>query len=140
GSTPTGDTVTTETLPAKPAEALDAPGEGQAIGKIEIPSLNLSAFVVEGVADGDLHRGPGHYPGTPLPGQAGNAAVAGHRTTYGAPFFRLDELAPGDPIVITTRQGQFTYYVQTTKAVSPGDVSVVDPTPDNRLTITQGTP
>ena len=54
--------------------------------------------MVEGVSLADLKKGPGHYPETPLPGQEGNAAIAGHRTTYGAPFHRLDELKPGDEI------------------------------------------
>ena len=53
----------------------------------------------------DLRKGPGHYPNTPLPGQRGNVGIAGHRTTYGAPFNRIDELQRGDPIVVTTRMG-----------------------------------
>jgi sortase A len=92
--------------------------------------------VVEGVKLGDLKRGPGHYPATPLPGQPGNAAIAGHRTTYGAPFYNLDELKTGDEILVTTRQGRFRYEVTESKVVSPSEVSVLDPTTDNRLTLT----
>ena len=58
----------------------------------------------------DLKKGPGHYPESPLPGQEGNAAIAGHRTTYGAPFNRIDELEPGDEIHVETIQGSFTYW------------------------------
>jgi sortase A len=110
-TSPTSDTATTATLPVDPAEPLAAPPEGEVLGKIEIPNISLSAFVIEGVADGDLHSGPGHYPGTPLPGQAGNAAIAGHRTTYGAPFASLDDLKPDNEIKVTTLQGTFKYKV-----------------------------
>jgi sortase A len=80
---------------------------------------------------------PGHYPATPLPGQLGNAAIAGHRTTYGAPFNRLDELAPGDSIIITTVSGTFHYEVsQAPFAVTPKDVQVLDATPTATLTLT----
>lgn len=85
--------------------------EGEAIAKIEIPEIGVDEVVVEGVRVDDLRKGPGHYRSTPLPGQAGNSAIAGHRTTYGAPFHRVDELQPGDEIIVTTVQGQFTYRV-----------------------------
>ncbi len=62
------------------------------LGKIEIPKIGLSAYVIEGVGVDDLKNGPGHYPDTPLPGQKGNAAIAGHRSTYGAPFANVDDL------------------------------------------------
>jgi sortase A len=88
----------------------------------------------------DLKKGPGHYPGTPLPGHAGNAAIAGHRTTYGAPFGGLDELKAGDPILVTTTEGKFRYEVDHTDIVSPSEVSVLDATPDNRLTLTTCNP
>ena len=68
--------------------------------------------MVEGVGVPDLKKGPGHYPETPLPGQEGNAAIAGHRTTYGAPFNRIDELEPGDEILVQTLQGTFRYIVE----------------------------
>src|SRR5207302_2511071 len=77
---------------------------------------------------------------TPMPGQPGNAAIAGHRTTYGAPFFNLNELQPGDPIFVTTRQGRFRYEVRETRTVSPSQLSVLNPTPDNRLTLTTCNP
>lgn len=84
----------------------------------------------------DLKKGPGHYPGTALPGGSGNAAIAGHRTTYGAPFFRVDELEAGDPIFITIRGGRYRYDVSELKIVAPEDAWVLEPTEDNRLTLT----
>jgi sortase A len=135
--------ATTETLPVTTAAAEPAPPEGEVLGKIEIPKIGLSAFVIEGVGDDDLHNGPGHYPATPLPGQQGNAAIAGHRTTYGAPFASIDELAPGDPITVTTLQGTFTYAVIRQEdgsghiIVSPNAVEVLNEVPGkNLLTLT----
>ena len=84
-----------------------------------IPKIGVDKIVVEGVGRNDLRKGPGHYPDTPMPGQPGNAAIAGHRTTYGAPFNRIDELEPGDEILVTTLQGPFTYEVTGTEIVTP---------------------
>ncbi|MTA64426.1 MAG: sortase, partial [Actinobacteria bacterium] len=120
------------------------PPEGDPVGVITIPKIGLQRVIVEGVAKPDLKKGPGHYPGTPLPGQAGNSAIAGHRTTYGAPFNRIDELVPGDEIKVATPQGEFTYLVipapgQTTQAwytVSPAQVEVLANMGDNRITLT----
>ena len=103
---------------------------------IKIPTIGVEKAVVEGVGLPELKTGPGHYPSTPMPGQPGNVAVAGHRTTYGAPFFRLDELQAGDPILVTTRQGAFRYEVTERKVVRPEETEVLDATTDNRLTLT----
>lgn len=117
-----------------------APGGG-AIDHLVIPKIGLDSYVVQGVAEDDLVNGPGHYPETVLPGQNGNAAIAGHRTTYGAPFFRLNELGPGDVINITARGGQqFRYQVTSTQVVSPSDVAVLDPTSFPQLTLTTCNP
>jgi len=102
---------------APPPDAIDEalalwfPEDGDALAKIEIPSIDVDKVVVGGVAVADLRKGPGHYSETAQPGTAGNAAIAGHRTTYGAPFNRIDELGPGDEIVITSVQGEFVYRV-----------------------------
>ena len=111
---------------------------GDAIARISIPSIGLDAVVVAGVDPGDLREGPGHYPGTPMPGQLGNSAIAGHRTTYGQPFFDLDELEPGDEIVLTTVQGQFIYRVTGSEIVPPsrGDVVLTTDPSVARLTLT----
>ncbi len=110
--------------------------EGEAVAIIKIPELGVEKAVVEGVGVPDLKRGPGHYPTTPMPGQAGNAAIAGHRTTYGAPFNRLDELEVGDLILVTTHQGRFRYELTSLEVVTPSEVSVLAPTSDDRLTLT----
>ena len=88
----------------------------------------------------DLRKGPGHYPDSPMPGQLGNAAIAGHRTTYGAPFNRIDELAPGDEITIVTVSGTFHYSVTGQLIVTPKQTEVLDPTPDATLTLTTCNP
>ena len=85
-------------------------------------------------------QGPGHYTGTPLPGQAGNAAIAGHRTTYGHPFYNLDSVKVGDPIVLTTLQGIFVYDTTKSFVVSPSDTTVVDNVIANQLTLTTCNP
>jgi len=135
------DRVTTPTTVgnAAPPDTVAAPAD-DAIGVIQIPKIGVDQAVVEGVGVEDLKKGPGHYPGTPLPGEAGNAAIAGHRTTYGAPFNRLDELKQGDPITVRTRAGIFRYEVSESSVVSPDQVSVLDPTPDNRITLTTCNP
>ena len=127
-----------EEFEAKDGPALQAirPVPGGAVGLIEIPKIGLDKAVVEGVGVAELKTGPGHYPKTPMPGQPGNAAIAGHRTTYGAPFNRLDELVAGDAILVTTAQGEFRYEVETAKVVHPGQSEVLDPTTDSRLTLT----
>ncbi len=113
---------------------------GDGVALIEIPKIDVKKFVGEGVGVEDLKNGPGHYPGTPLPGEKGNAAIAGHRTTYGAPFYDLQELDAGDPIFVTTAAGRFEYDVIDQKSVSPDSVYVLDPTPDDRLTLTTCNP
>lgn len=110
--------------------------DGDPVARIVIPKIGVDKVVVQGVTRDDLKKGPGHYVGTPFPGQAGNAAIAGHRTTYGAPFHRVDELVPGDEIEVETVQGTFTYVVQETTIVRPSDVEVIADKGDNRLTLT----
>jgi sortase A len=128
---PTSTPPTTEVAPPPPP-----PEGGDAVAQIRIPAIGVDKIVVEGVAIPDLKKGPGHYPGSPLPGQPGNAAIAGHRTTYGAPFNRIDELKPGDEILITTVQGSFRYEVREQLVVKPDQVEVLDDFGDDRLTLT----
>lgn len=117
-----------------------APPDGDAAARLAIPEIDVDKIVVEGVSVSDLKRGPGHYPDSPMPGQPGNAAIAGHRTTYGAPFNRIDELELGDEILVTTRQGSFRYEVSESKVVRPSQVEVLDDFGDNRLTLTACNP
>jgi sortase A len=128
-STSVAPTTTATTAPPTTV-ALPTPGEGDAMAIIEIPDIDVDWAVVEGVRRDDLKKGPGHYPTTPWPGQLGNAAIAGHRTTYGAPFNRLDELEVGDEIHVTDISGQFTYRVTQQLVVSPSDVEVLAPPED----------
>ena len=128
------------------APATAPPPEGEPIGILTIPRIDVERVVVEGVNKADLKKGPGHYPGTPLPGQAGNSGIAGHRTTYGAPFNRIDELVPGDEVKVATPQGEFTYEViaapgqpangQAWYTVTPDQVEVLADMGDDRLTLT----
>ena len=124
------ETTTTTLADLPPVEP------GEALARIEIPAIGLDKIVVEGVGRGDLRKGPGHYPDTPLPGQPGNAAIAGHRTTYGAPFNRIDELGDGDEIIVTTPQGRFVYEFAAQEIVDPSEVSVLEDKGDDRLTLT----
>jgi sortase A len=122
------------------------PEPGQAAGRIVIPAIGLDKVFVEGVERDHLRLGPGRYPDGPWPGRAGNAAIAGHRTTHGAPFFDLDLLQPGDEIIVETLDGRFRYLVQAHDdgsggtvghfIVDPSAVDVLDDKGDNRLTLT----
>jgi sortase A len=117
-------------------EGLPPPVPGRAVGIIRIPDIGLDMAVVEGIAPDDLKKGPGHYPGTPLPGARGNVGIAGHRTTYARPFWALDHLDAGDRIVVDTRRGRFIYRVEWARVVAPDQVEVLDPTPRPSLTLT----
>jgi sortase A len=147
----TADPPTESTLPTKAEKdlSIQVPKPGDPIGIIDIPRISSNFVFVEGVELQYLSEGPGHYPGTPLPGQEGNAAIAGHRTTYKAPFNRIDELRPGDEIFITTLQGRFTYKVQPQTnpddpsgpkighlVVRPTDIKVLNYQGFNELTLT----
>ena len=110
------------------------------VGRIRIPRIGVDLIFVQGTARDDLSKGPGHYPASPMPGQLGNAAIAGHRTTHGKPFYDLNELQPGDDILIDTVYGHFRYRVTQQLIVAPTDISVVGPTPDAQLTLTTCNP
>ena len=109
------------------------PLKGDAIARIEIPAIGVSEYVVEGTDLETLRKGPGHYPETPLPGERGTAAIAGHRTTYGAPFRKIDQLKAGRRIVVDMPDGRFVYRVETTKIVDDSDLSVLEPVGYKRL-------
>ena len=94
-------------------------GTGDAIGRITIPRIGASYDVVEGTDESSLEKGPGHYPATAFPGLGRTVAIAGHRTTYLAPFRHLDGLRPGDHILLKMPYGLFTYAVQYTRIVLP---------------------
>lgn len=109
------------------------PLRGDSIGKIELPTLDRSYYMVEGTDPDSLRKGPGHYPGTPLPGQRGTVAVAGHRTTYGAPFRTIDRLERGDEITLSMPYGRFVYRVERNRIVEPTQTEVKRRVSFNRL-------
>lgn len=131
-SIPSGPTVTTGKPVAKPP-IKEASG---VIGHLNIPAIGLNWDIREGIELPVLNKGPGHYPHSPKPCRAGNAAIAGHRTTYGAPFNKLDLLKTGDVIHITTPEGDCTYKYLRTEIVKPNNVSIVMPKGGNFLTLT----
>jgi sortase A len=103
------------------------PARGKALAVIDIPKIRLdNKVIVEGVGREELRKGPGHVPSTVLPGQDGAFGVSGHRTTYGAPFYRLNELAKGDTITVVSKEAIYTYTVTRTAIVRPTDTQVLD--------------
>jgi sortase A len=143
----TTDTIPTESAPEDTVADTTAPGavaaaalppiaEGDPIARIEMPRIGVDKIVVAGVDKNDLKKGPGHYPETPLPGQLGNSAIAGHRTTFGQPFFDVDKLDTGDEIILTTLTGRYVYRVTGQQIVSPSDYQVIATTDPTRATLT----
>jgi sortase A len=107
--------------------------DGDPVGRLRIDRIGLSTVFIEGTDADELRRGPGHYPATPLPGQRGTVGIAGHRTTYGAPFRKIDKVRRGDEIVVTMPYGRFTYRVERTRIVKPTDVWVTQRVSYDRL-------
>jgi sortase A len=105
------------------------------VALLEIPVLGTRQIVSEGSSPSDLRDGPGHLPGTPLPGEFGNAVVLGHNHLYGGPFGGLHTLVPGDQIIAVTGQGRFLYLVTDVQTVSGGQRDVVGASADSRLTL-----
>ncbi|MBB2908811.1 sortase A [Streptosporangium becharense] len=104
---------------------------GGALAMLTIPRLGADYryAVVEGVDWEHLRKGPGHYPGTAMPGKVGNFVLSGHRTTYAAPFNRIDELRRGDDIVVDAREARYTYRVTGKRVVAPTELDVIAPVP-----------
>ena len=152
GSTPLRTTPNSPTTPTSPTTAASAPvatattattgamvppKPGEAVARLIVPAIGVDQVVVSGVGLDELKKGPGHYPDTPLPGKIGNAAIAGHRSTFGAPFARVDELKRGDEIDVTRPDGtRYVYRVVDSRVVEPTEVSVIANTPDAELTLT----
>jgi sortase A len=110
--------------------------DGQAIGRISIPSIDLDVVAVQGTGTADLEKGPGHYADTPLPGAGGTTAFAGHRTTYLAPFRHLDALNPGDEIDVEMPYASFKYRVERIRIVDPSDVGIIRDVGHEELVLT----
>lgn len=148
-TTPTTTTTTTTTTPlTTPATApvlpvpIDAASVESAareplieIGTIEIPAVGLSRPMFEGVQLATLDNGPGHWPGTAMPGEVGNVVVAGHRVSRNQDFRNLDKLAPGDEVIMSTMSGRHVYRVLSTEIVLPNAIWIVDQTPARTATL-----
>jgi sortase A len=113
----------------------DEAGSGDAVGRIFIRRLKTEHVLVDGTGGEDLRKGPGIYDDVPFPGAPGTTAIAGHRTTYGAPFRDLDALRRGNRIVIVMPYGRFTYEVQKTVIVAPSRVDVIHRVNYDRLVL-----
>lgn len=126
-SSTSSTTTTTEPLgvPVEPPPArADEPYVE--LGYIAIPRLNLLAPLLEGITLNTLDRGPGHWPGTAMPGHRGNMVIAGHRTSHSRPFRHLDQLLPGDEMIIGAADGTYTYKVTSTEIVYPDAMWIVE--------------
>jgi sortase A len=133
--------ATTTTVPAPlpvPAAPPSDPYEKVPIvqvGVIWIPKINLAHPVYEGVSLTVIDHGPGHWPGSAMPGQVGNTVFPGHRVTHSHPFLDLDKLVPGDQIIFQMPEADYVYEMRTQSIVVPTDMWVVDPTPNATVTL-----
>jgi sortase A len=144
-STSTSTTSTTTTTPPPTTVALPVPEPPPAedgtteprveVGSIEIPAIGLSKPMWEGIRLATLNNGPGHWPGTAMPGEVGNVVVAGHRVSHNADFRHVDDLVAGDDVIMTTPAGRFVYKVVSTEIVKPDALWVVDQTPEATATL-----
>jgi sortase A len=130
--------LTTTTIPlpkpiAPPAENASEPVT--LLGHIAIPKIGLSVDMFEGVTLSTFDHGPGHWPGTALPGQVGNVVIGGHRVSHSRPFRYLDRLSPGDTVMFTINGATTTYVVTGTEIVPPTDVAIIDQTPAKTATL-----
>jgi sortase A len=115
-------------------------GEGSAVGRIRISRIGANFVIVKGTSTADLRGGPGIYPQTRFPGVPGTTAIAGHRTTYLAPFRHIDQLRNGDRIELDMPYAHFTYAVDGTRIVTPTDIAVIDPVGYDRVVLSACTP
>ena len=140
-STTTSTTSTTTTVPDTLPNPEAVPADPRAaeplvqLGTIEIPKIGVSKPFFEGITLTTLDHGPGHWPGTAMPGQQGNVVVAGHRVSHDKPFRHLEQLEPGDDVIFTTDAGQFVYKVTSTEVVYPSAVWIADQTADYTATL-----
>ena len=133
--------VNTKTATEAPKDPRTVNVPGKAVMIIRIPVIHVNYVVVEGTDTADLMKGPGHYSGTAYPWQNhGRVGIAGHRTTYGAPFWSLDEVKEGDRIELETEYGIFNYRVTATRIINPSNGSVLSPTERPSLVLTTCNP
>lgn len=110
--------------------------EGEAIGRLKIPAIDLNIVTVHGTDTASLQKGPGHYPDAAFPGQPGTVAIAGHRTTYLAPFRRINEIGRDDDVVVEMPYATFTYRFEKQRIVDPSQVGVVRDVEHERVVLT----
>jgi sortase A len=103
-----------------------ASSEGDPIARLRLPTLDVNEIVVNGTDSSTLKEGPGRYLGSAMPGENGLVYIAGHRTTYGAPFSRIDRLDQGDPVLVELPYGSFRYRVTGHRIVDDNDLSVLE--------------
>lgn len=131
---PTTTTTTLPELPAQPAQPIAPPPDPRGyedqvlLGRIAIPKLGVDEPLLQGIRLTTLDNGPGHWPGTALPGQVGNVVVAGHRTSHGAVFRNIDQLVAGDVVEFDIGNGPLTYTVTGTEIVEPNAIWIINPT------------
>ncbi|MGH8999065.1 MAG: class E sortase [Acidimicrobiia bacterium] len=149
--TTTTTTTTATTAPALPAEAVAPPPAPTTqpvppppprektpivkVGEIRIPKIGLVHPIYEGVSLTVVDHGPGHWPGSAMPGQLGNSVFAGHRVTHSHPFRNVNKLLPGDEIIFRTDQGEFRYEMTRQEIVGPDDTWIVNQTPEATVTL-----
>jgi sortase A len=120
---------------------VDESKPGDALGRIEAPDMaGLNMVFVQGTDESSLELGPGHYPETAMPGQGKTVAIAGHRTTYLAPFRHIDSMKKGDKITLKMPYGTFVYTVEKTQIVDPSDVGIIHDTGFERLVLSACNP
>jgi sortase A len=140
-TTTTATTATTAPVgalpvPQPPPADARAPTPEVVLGTLALPSIGVTAPLGEGVTLTQVDRSPGHWPGTALPGQAGNVVVAGHRVTHSRPFYDLDLLEPGDPLVFTMTDGTtWTYRHTGTEIVDDRAIHIIDQAPGHTATL-----
>jgi len=127
--------ATPATKPIAPPANPTAPAPVVKIGEIRIPKIGLVHPIYEGITLTVIDHGPGHWPGSAMPGQLGNVVFAGHRVTHTHPFRNLDQLVPGDLIQFVMPDGTYTYKMTSQQIVNPSDTWIVNPTPDATLTL-----
>ncbi len=133
--------TTTEPLPVpEPSPEPRAPEPYTVLGTIEIPKLHVSKTLLEGVTLTTLDKGPGHWPGSAMPGHRGNVVVAGHRTSHDRPFRNIDRLVAGDQVIFTTPDGRFVYTVVSSEVVDPDALRIIDQTDADTATLFACTP
>lgn len=137
----TGEVDPDEAVEPEIIAAPEPPARGEPIAVLQIPSIGIEEVVVQGTRPADLRSGPGHLRGTAMPGEPGNAAIAGSRLANGAPFRRINELEKGQKIEVTTAKGRFRYEVLSTERVATGDPDPVRAkTGANTLTLVTSAP